>query len=157
MERSVSRLVSILHRKNQVYLDLVLSPLNITAAELPVLSYLLDKDGVSQEELTNWLAIDKAATARTVMSLTGKGYLRKEKNPDDHRANRIHLTEMALEEKAAIRSLLRQWSVYLMEEIDTVTLNAMYTALDSMVEKVNATDIHKKWAVDDTRKPSDSH
>lgn len=147
MERSVGRLVSILYRKNQAYLNLVLAPLNITAAELPALSYLLDSDGVSQEELASWLVIDKSAIARTIMSLTEKGYIRKERNPGDHRENRIYLTETAFEKKAAIRALLLQWSTYLTEGLDEATLNTLYTALDSMVKKVNATDIHKQWGV----------
>jgi DNA-binding MarR family transcriptional regulator len=74
MKSSVGRLVSILYRKNQVYLNGVLKPLNITAAEVPVLIHLFGRDGISQEELSSFLVIDKAATARVVQSLLDKGF-----------------------------------------------------------------------------------
>ncbi len=54
MQRSIGRLVSILYRKNQVYLNLVLKPINITAAELPILLHLYEDDHVSQEELSTF-------------------------------------------------------------------------------------------------------
>lgn len=146
MGKSVGRLVSILYRKNQVYLNMVLKPLNITAAELPILSYLFEHDGVSQEELSSFLAIDKASTARAVQSLLKKGFLRKERNPADRRANRVFLTEFAINQKSKIRKLLRQWSSYLTEGIDEQSVNIMFTVLEDMVKKVEADDFKEiRW------------
>lgn len=145
MDKSVGRLVSILYRKNQVYLNLVLSKYNITASELPIIMYLYNNDCASQEEISSYLIIDKASTARVVKSLIEKKYIRKEKDPNDNRMNRIFLNDRALGQKEKIYEVLHEWSGFLMEGLDVQTVNTMYGALESMVEKVENTNFKEKW------------
>ena len=145
MNKSVGRLVSILYRKNQIYLNMVLKPLNLTASELPFLIYLLDHNGVSQEELASYLIIDKASTARAIQSLIEKGYIRKEKDRIDRRANKVFITDVAVEQKNKIKELLQQWSDYLTKEFDEESVNTMFTVLEGMVNKVQATDFREMW------------
>lgn len=145
MEKSVGRLISILYRKNQVYLNFVLAQYNITASELPVIMYLYNNDGASQEEVSSYLIIDKASTARVVKSLTEKKYIRKEKDPNDHRVNRIFLNNNALEQKEKIYQALNQWSSFLMEGLEDSSLDIMYEVLESMVEKVETTNFKEKF------------
>ena len=136
MKKSIGRLVSILYRKNQVYLNSVLKPLNITAAELPIIMHLFNFDHVSQEELSTYLMIDKAATARGVQSLIKKGYIKKEKNQEDRRAYQVFLTSMAIEKKEEICQKLNQWSQYLAQGIEEKSVDIMFEVLEAMVEKV---------------------
>ncbi len=83
MKRSVGRLISILYRKNQIYLNAAMKPLNITTAEQPILMYLYRHNAVTQEEISTYLQVDKALTARTVQSLIKKGLVTKEKDEKD--------------------------------------------------------------------------
>ncbi|NCB00078.1 MAG: MarR family transcriptional regulator [Clostridia bacterium] len=144
MKLSVGRLVSILYRKNQVYLNVVLKPLQLTAAEVPVLIHLFKRDGISQEELSSFLVIDKAATARVVQSLLDKGFLRKEKDPDDRRANQVFLTGHAIAQRATIFSHLQQWTDFLTDGLDETAVQTMFTVLEAMAEKVEGTDF-REW------------
>lgn len=141
MNRSVGRLVSILYRKNQVYLNKVLKPYNITASELPVITYLFSHDGATQEEMSTYLMIDKAATARAIQSLSEKEFLRKEKDPDDQRANRVTLTPTALALEGEIRGRLQAWSCFLTEGLDKEAVDTMFDVLESMVQKVETKDL----------------
>ena len=141
VNRSVGRLVSILYRKNQVYLNMVLKPYNITASELPVMTYLFGHDGASQEEMSTYLMIDKAATARAIQSLSEKGYLRKEKDPEDQRANRITLTAAAMALEGEIRGHLQAWSGFLTDGLDETAVNTMFEVLERMVQKVETKDL----------------
>ena len=92
MNKSVGRLVSILYRKNQVYLNQALKSLDITATEMSSLLCLYHSDGVTQDEMSHYLLIDKAAIARAIVSLLDKGLIIKEKDDIDKRANRIYLS-----------------------------------------------------------------
>jgi len=145
VSRSIGRLVSILYRKNQVYLNLVLKPYNMAASEVPVITYLYSHDGVSQEELSSFLMIDKAATARVTQSLLEKQFIRKERDLCDKRVNRIYLEEKVLKIRADIIELLQQWSGFLAEGLDEETVEAMYVVLESMVAKVEKTDFCELW------------
>lgn len=145
MKKSVGRLVSILYRKNQVYLNMALKQINITASELPVLLYLYHNDGISQEELSSYLVIDKASTARVVQSLLEKGILRKEKDEKDRRANKVYMTEFGLKQRSIIEEILQQWSNFLTEDQDEQEINTMFTVLEKMVKKVETADFREVW------------
>ncbi len=140
MEKSVGRLVSILYRKNQVYLNGVLKPLGITAAEVPVLTFLFRNDGVSQEQLSSFLVIDKASITRALQTLAAKGYVRKERDPADRRSNRVFLTAQATEREERIYALLRQWTAMLTEGLDRQAVGTMFDVLERMADRAETAD-----------------
>ncbi|WP_313530629.1 MarR family winged helix-turn-helix transcriptional regulator [Anaerotignum sp.] len=143
MHRSVGRLVSILYRKNQVYLNMALKRYNLTASELPILLYLFHHNGVSQEELSTFLLIDKASTARVVHSLLEKEFIRKERDNDDRRANKIFLTDKALKHKDNILPILQQWTNFLTEGLDEQSVNIMFGVLEEMIKKLETNDFRE--------------
>ncbi len=73
-----------------------LASLNLTGAEGDILFHLLSADGgLSQEKLAERLDVGKAAVSRTLNSLAVKGYIHRERQPDDSRIYRVTLTEAA--------------------------------------------------------------
>lgn len=144
MNKSVGRLVSVLYRRNQVYLDAALKEYNLTASELAFIISLFKKDGISQEELSTRLAIDKAATANALRSLENKGYVSRMRNPQDRRANIIIVTEYARRMEDGIRHQLVNWTNFLTEGIDEDSVKTMFEVLEKMVKKVESIELCKK-------------
>ena len=144
MNKSVGRLVSVLYRRNQVYLDAALKEYNLTASELAFIISLYKKDGISQEELSTRLAIDKAATANALRSLENKGYVSRTRNPQDRRANIIIITEYARRMETGIRKQLRNWTNFLTEDIEEESVQTMFEVLEKMVKKVESIELCKK-------------
>jgi len=58
-------------------------PSPITSAEQPFLTSLYIRNGATQDDISSHLNIDKAATTRVIQSLMEKGYVTKEKDPND--------------------------------------------------------------------------
>lgn len=143
MNKSVGRMVSILYRKNQVYLNTALKPYAITASEIPIITYLLNHEGASQEEISSYLVIDKGATARAVQTLIGKAFLRKETDPDDRRLNRLYLTEKTRQLRPCIQGILLGWTDYLAEGLDPQDVDTMYRVLNQMIQKVENVDFEE--------------
>lgn len=82
-----------------------LEGLHLTSAQGDALFYLLtEQDGFTQEQLAQWLDVDKGAISRTVDSLAEKGYVRRERHLSDGRAYRVLLTEKAVEIGPAVTS-----------------------------------------------------
>ena len=135
MDNSVGRLVSILYRKNQVYLNEALKELGLTASELPIIIYVLKHEGVSQEEMAQFLSIDKAAIARAVDTLLEKGLVQKEKDELDRRANKITVTEVGKKIEFALNQRLLYWTQYLTKDIEEKDVDTMYRVLNIMVDK----------------------
>ncbi len=135
MARSVSRLISILFRHSRIYLNQVLRPFDISSAEFPFLLSLYREDGTTQDDLSSYLLVDKAATARAIKTLEEKFYVRRRKDHDDKRCNRVYLTEKAREHEAEIKKLIYNWSERLTEDLDKETVDIVYDALQKMVNK----------------------
>jgi len=143
MTKSVGRLISILYRKSQVYMNIALKPYDITAAEQPFLFILYKNSYATQEELSSYLNIDKAATARVIKSLLEKGLVTKQKNDNDKRFNQIFLTEKGNSSREHVLKQLRRWSDILTENLSEESKEATYAALERMVENVNRMDFKK--------------
>jgi len=141
LKRSFGRLMSILHRQSQVYINWSLKEFGITSAEYSFLLYLYRKEKATQDELSSYLYIDKAATARAVKSLEQKGYVTKDKDNADKRFNRIRLTDKARKHEAEIRKRIHRWSDFLTEGMDEETTDIILTALEKMVDKVERTNL----------------
>lgn len=149
MNKSVGRLVSILYRKNQVYLNQALKSLDITATEMSSLLCLYHSDGVTQDEMSHYLLIDKAAIARAIVSLLDKGLIIKEKDDIDKRANRIYLSIKGKQLETSIRSILKGWNDLLIEDIDPKDVETMFHVLEKMVLRLEVLDLKPEGAKHD--------
>ena len=75
-----------------------LRPLNLSSAEGNILLHLLTQGKeMGQEQLVEQLDISKPAVSRALDSLETKGYVTRQRDPDDKRAHRIRLTDKARE------------------------------------------------------------
>lgn len=135
MARSVSRLISILFRHSRIYLNQALRPFDISSAEFPFLLSLYHEDGKTQDDLSSYLLVDKAATARAIKTLEEKSYIRRSKDADDKRCNRVYLTKKARLNETEIKRLIYNWTELLTEDIDPETVDIVYEALQEMVTK----------------------
>lgn len=73
-----------------------LKPLGLSSAEGNILLHLLTQDlKLRQEDLVAQLDISKPAVSRALESLESKGYVSREKDPEDRRVSRVTLTGKA--------------------------------------------------------------
>ena len=139
--KNIGRMVSILHRQAQVYFNYTLKEFNITSAEYAFLLYLYRQDGLTQEELSSYLYIDKAATHRAVKSLEKKGYVTITKDHLDRRCNRVNPSAKALELKDEIRQRVWRWSDFLSEDLTPETVDIIVAAMEKMICKVEKANL----------------
>lgn len=136
MNQIPGRLISILYRKNQIYLNAVLKPYNITSSEQPVLMFLYDNKGVTQEEIAHYLQVDKALMTRTIQSLVEKGYVVKEKDQQDKRCNRVSLTEAGIAVREEIKSSLMDWNERLLDGFDEEKRALVFSLFEELIDNL---------------------
>lgn len=134
MEKSIARMITLLARKSQTYIGNSLNPYNLTAAEQPFFMALQHYEGLTQEELTAIVCVDKAATARAVKSLEKKGYLTRIQDEQDKRQNRIYPTDLTKQLGPAVRTELLRFNDLLTQGIDAQSLDLVFAALEKMEE-----------------------
>lgn len=123
-EGTPGKLISVLFRCGRAYLAKQLEPFNIGGGQFWVLLALYQKDGLTQEELSSLLNVDKSTTARFIAKLEKAGYIGKVLNKKDLRANRIFLTEKAKELEPQMKLITKNWNKILSadmteEEVET--------------------------------------
>lgn len=91
--------------------------------------------GISQEELSNELCINKSNVTRGLTNLEDMGYIRRESDKVDKRVMRVFPTEKMLEELPKIRGILRSWNEYLTEDIDNNEIEIFQSVLERISNK----------------------
>ena len=73
----ISPLVSLLHRKQTVYLNDKLKEVNLSSGLYPLLIKAYKNNGISQEELANELYVNESTITRNLNKLENKGLITK--------------------------------------------------------------------------------
>lgn len=134
-EVSIGRLVSILYRQSQSYINQALRDLDISSSECIFLKTLYNNEGINQEEISSLLIIDKAATARGIKSLEEKGLVIRTADQNDKRAKKVFTTEKGKSYEEKINNTLREWTELITKGIDEESFNIVITSLTTMIEK----------------------
>lgn len=92
---SAFKTISILYRKSHIWLNNGCSRYSLTAAQAVVILIICDYGGLTQDEITKRLALDKSVIAKTVTKLEERGFLTRTTNKKDKRTYDICPTEQA--------------------------------------------------------------
>ncbi|MGN0135212.1 MarR family transcriptional regulator [Anaerotignum sp.] len=132
MNQSIARKITLLGRKSQTYIGTALAKYGLTAAEQPFFMALQHQEGITQEELTAIVGVDKAVTTRVVKSLEKKGLLERIQDKRDRRKNLIYPTEKARRLEPLVKEELHAFNRLLTQGIEEETLEMVYEALLQM-------------------------
>ena len=94
--KSLIKAISAIDRYSQTYIGRNVKDYNIGQGQWAFLTQLLfNYDGITQEELSELLNIDKANTARALKKLEEEGYVYREEDPKDGRKKIVYVTAKA--------------------------------------------------------------
>ena len=137
--QSVGKYISIIHRTGSSFLSKEFSKFNIGSGQYMYLIHLYKNDGLSQEELTEILNIDKGTTAKSIKKLETEGFVMRVKDKNDKRINRVYLAPKALEIKDEFLSSINAWE-------NTLTSNLSYAEKEqalTLLKKITYNITHK--------------
>ena len=111
-----------------------LEKFNLTTGTYPYLLVLNRNEGISQNEISKELNVDKAMSARTVKKLIELGYIRKEENEEDIRAYKLYITDKAKSIIPEIIEILDDFTSILVQGNDRETIETSLDFLESVLE-----------------------
>lgn len=94
MHEFISRF-SIIHRQSSMFLDRQLKGHNITGSQYTHILVICENPGISQEEISDKLKINKGPVARTLQQFEKDGYITRLVSAEDKRQYQIYPTEAA--------------------------------------------------------------
>ena len=98
--------ISVLYRRTHIWLNSGCLPHDLTAAQAVVILILCDFDGLTQDEITKRLSLDKSVVAKTVTKLVARGFVRRTTNARDKRTYDISPTPRAWEVYPLVKELI---------------------------------------------------
>jgi MarR family transcriptional regulator, organic hydroperoxide resistance regulator len=138
-----ARFFGILSRESQTYMNIAFKDIGIGFSECLFLMNIYENEGINQEELSAMLFIDKAATARAIKSLEGKGFITRKMNEEDKRSKKMYLTDKGRDHKEYIFSLIKKWTDYITDGIDKETINVVFKSLNLMAERAGSANLNE--------------
>ena len=127
---------SILYRLSQAFISAELKEDAIGSGQYPFLLVLYQYDGISQEELSNRLIIDKGTTARAVSKLEAAGYVQRRSDPDDRRLNRVYLTQQGRDVRPKLYETLGKWSEVMLKDLSQDEQESLLHTLHKVVMSI---------------------
>lgn len=131
-----SRQIMKISRVASRYSSIHLRKFGVGYSEYESLHFIRHNPGANQEELRDWLNIDKAAVARLVANLERKGYVHRTMDETDRRAKCLYLNE-GLDQVVHSSTVTAENHFYswLMEDIPKEDLEVFDRVLSQMYNK----------------------
>ena len=133
----IGRYIWQISKNGQTYLDKALKKYRIGSAQHRILRILYHTGGFSQEEISNALGIDKAATAKAVKRLLREGYIERKTDEKDKRIYRVNLTEKAMLVKDDLLKILTNWQKILLKDFTAEEASMISVLIEKMAENSN--------------------
>ena len=146
-KNSVARWISLLHRYGHIYVGKKLKQYNISKSEYIYLNALYKEDGIRQEQLSDYLKIDKGTTAKAIKKLEDNKYIIRNVDVKDKRAYNVYLTEKALKMKPVVRRVMIDWADILFLGFSEGEKKISFALLERMGK--NATNFTNDYFNDD--------
>ena len=134
--KSVGKYISILYRHAQTYITAQMKNYHIGGGQYMFLAALYQQDGVSQEELSQSLMIDKGTTARAVGKLEAAGYVIRKPNTEDKRAYQVFLTQKAKEIEPVLHGTLSSMTDIFITGLSEKEKEQLFIMLDKMMQNI---------------------
>lgn len=133
-DESVGRRINILFRLSMRHIRGEMKKRGVGTGDYAFMAMLFVKDGVSQDELSRQMQVDKSYTARAVAKLEKMGLVRRRPDPDEHRMKRVFLTPKARDMEGDFFDVLKGWHDILVRDIDGRALEILLDGMDKMIE-----------------------
>ncbi len=128
--KSIGKMVSVIHRYGHSYFDHEFSDLDIGHGPRNFLAALFCREGMTQDELSEFLMMDKTTTARAVKQLVQAGYVTRRRDEDDHRYYHLYLTDKARDLAPRIWDARSKWTEVLSRGFTEEEKELIYTFLE---------------------------
>jgi len=94
-----------------------------------LISELYAEEGLSQDELSRRVGVDKSNTSRALAKLEKYGLIRRESDPDNHKVKKVFLEPRAQEIRNKFRKIQNQWNTDLLKGFSDKEKTGLFASL----------------------------
>lgn len=131
-QRELGGLISVIHRKTQIYLNQELKQYGLNSAEFVYLIHIGEDKPMELRALGAHLRMDDAQTTRVIRSLEDKGLVRKRRSELDRRALDVQLTDEGRRVKPLILADMDGWIALITQGLEPQATSQLIAMLKVM-------------------------
>ncbi len=130
----------IIRRRVQALVVEATMDLGLTYSEFSLMLMLFDKEGCSQDDMTSFLHVDKAAITRVIKMLEKKGFLYRKQDDVDRRLKRLFLTEEGKKLEPVIKGIVKKIMDFLAADFSEADGEFMIKGIDTLATRLGMAD-----------------
>ncbi len=131
------RRFSVIHRQSAMYLDRRLRAHRMTASQYTYILVICENPGISQEEISGRLKIDKGSVARAMKQFEETDYVVRRASPADRRQYEIRPTQRALTAYADIQKIAADSEERLTRGFTPIEREVLIAILDKVLANID--------------------
>lgn len=132
---TVMRYINLLSRAQSIYRSDMLQEPVLSPVQHSYVLAVCSHPGLSQEELSRHLCINKSNVARQVAGLEAAGLVERRPDGRDRRQTRVYPTAAMQALLPAVRAITEDWNDYLTEGITEGELALVYATLEKIAAR----------------------
>lgn len=134
---TIGKYISILYRSGTMYFNKNFNDYKIGSGQYMFLLFLSNNEGVTQEEISCKLYIDKGTTAKALKKLEEQGYVKRAVDENDKRAYKVYLTDEGKNSIDSIYKILVNWNNILTYDFSEEEKEVALKLLKRMINNKN--------------------
>ena len=131
---TVSGLLKEISRFGRAYRDKALAPLGLCSRQGMYIREICACPGISQEQLTRIIRINKSNVARQVAAMEEEGYIQRQCCGKDKRVMRLYPTQKALDILPQIMEVMENWEASLLQGLTPEERDVLRGTLSRVLE-----------------------
>ena len=148
---SFMRQIKIIGRCSNIYHAAMLNGTGIGGAHTAYLFALCRHPGMSQEQLSKHIYINKSNVTRHLTQLEKLGYVERRQSEEDKRVILVYPTQKAYDIMPRVTEAVKSWKSYLTEEFTEDEMEQFTSMLSRMTKRATAAvnkEIDSSWESD---------
>lgn len=138
--RMLSNRIDSLARLRRRFLNKRLSSTDLKGHQFLMLLTIMHDPGISQEEISKRIDIDKTRIARSSILLEEKGYIERRRDTEDRRKYHLYLTEQGNELIPTIRGIIYDWGISITEGLSDEEISLLMPMIEVLYNNARKHD-----------------
>ena len=126
--------INLISRSAELYREERLKPYGLSGCQSKYILAIANSPGISQEELSRRLFVNKSNVARQITLLEAAGFVRKEVNAQDRRATLLFPTQKLTDVLPKVREVLAEWRQVITEGFSEEEKEVLHALTCRMVD-----------------------
>lgn len=124
--------ICLISRLSTLFVGREMSRLGFGQGQFFFLTALYGEEGLSQDELSRRVGVDKSNTSRALAKLEQYGLIRRQSDPHNHRVKKVFLAPDALKVRNELRKIQNRWNEELLDGFSETEKRVLLSAVRKM-------------------------